>query len=224
MGLLRDAAGATVGQVWDDLGSYDEADVSRFLERATPVVAATQTQAAVLTDAYVAAEAGRPPLGVDPAIVAGAAVRAGTPPEEVYRRPFVQVWKALAEGTDWTDAIAAARARVSAVAETDVQLSMRAAMADISARDGRIVGYRRVLTGKSCGLCALASTQRYHKGELAPIHARCDCSVAPIFGNRDPGRVLNRRVPRADPAEVAVHEHGELGPVLAVAGQQFTQL
>ncbi|MCA1569319.1 MAG: hypothetical protein LC798_03145 [Chloroflexi bacterium] len=250
LALLRDRAGATVGQEWDDLGSYDEADVPRFLERTTPIVAASQASAATLTDAYVAAETGRAPLGIDPTLVTGAAVRAGVPPEEVYRRPFVQVWKALSEGTDWLEATAAARARVEAVAQTDVQLAMRAAMDNIAGRDGRIAGYRRVLSGKSCAFCAAASTQRYHRQNLLPLHPRCDCAVAPIVGNRDPGRVINQRLLRdlkasggpqywknqgiavengqvlkaGQPLEVAVHNHGELGPVLTDASQHFTQL
>lgn len=250
MAVLRERASAGVAQAWDGLGSYDEPDVARFVATAVPLVAASQAQAATLTDAYLASETGRSPLGIDPAAVTGAAVRAGVDPAEVYRRPFVQVWKALKDGTDWADAVAGGRARIANTAHTDVQLAMRGAAHNIMGRDSRIAGYRRVLTGRSCALCATASTQRYHRQQLLPIHGHCDCSVAPIIGDRDPGRVINRRLVRdlkaaggpeywkdrgvtvendqvlvdGSPLKTAVHEHGELGPVLTDASQNFTQL
>jgi hypothetical protein len=58
-------------------------------------------------------------------------------------------------------------------------------------RPRRLVGYRRVLTGRSCMFCAAAATKRYRKRDLMPLHARCDCSVAPIFPDSDPGDLLN---------------------------------
>lgn len=65
---------------------------------------------------------------------------------------------------------------------------------DRSERVGaRVVGYRRVLTGKSCSWCARVSTQRYLTADSADFgHPRCDCTVIPIVGTRDPGQVLNR--------------------------------
>jgi hypothetical protein len=111
------------------------------------------------------------------------------------------------------------------------------------------VGYRRVLEGAySCGLCILASTQRYHKQDLMPVHPGCDCSVAPIIGTQDPGRTINdqmvldvhaaiqdrfgtsepggRGIRTADDLVdyrdlLITHEHGEIGPVLARRGDHF---
>lgn len=223
MAQLRDAAAAGVGQAWDDLGSYDESDVDRFLSRATPVVAASQAHAVALTDAYFAAETGRSPLGLPLDSLTGAGARNGTPPADVYRRPFVQVWAALAKGTLWADAVSAGGARVASAASTDVQLSMRAASREIGLRDGRITGFRRVLSGKSCALCASASTRTYSRGDLLPIHGNCDCTVAPIIGRRDPGARSPQPVQQDGPAP-AVHEHGELGPVLTDADHEFTSL
>lgn len=250
MAALREGAAAGAGQAWDDLGSYDEADVDRFLASSVPIVVASQAQAAVLTDAYLAAETGRAPLGIDPATVTAGAVRAGATPDEVYHRSFVEVWSKLKAGTPWVDAVAAGRARVASTAKTDVQLAMRGAANQVIERDPRIVGYRRVLTGRSCALCATASTQRYHRGDLLPIHGNCDCSIAPIWGNRDPGRMVNQALVRdlkeaggpqywkdrgitvegdqvlvdGAPLRSAVEEHGELGPVLVNAAHEFTQL
>jgi hypothetical protein len=57
-----------------------------------------------------------------------------------------------------------------------------------------VVGYRRVLTGKSCMFCAAAATKIYRRGDLAPLHAHCDCAVAPVFLGADVGLGLNRQV------------------------------
>ena len=94
-----------------------------------------------------------------------------------------------------------------------------------------------------------------------PIHNHCDCGVAPIIGERDPGQVINRQLLNdlkssggsqswkdrsisvdedgvirhrrietvdgerrevfGDPLNVAVRQHGELGPVLTDRAQHF---
>jgi hypothetical protein len=140
--------------------------------------------------------------------------------------------------------------RADQLASTDVALAQRQATLEVVGADDRIVGYRRVLTGRSCAFCATASTQRYHKRQLMPLHSRCDCGVAPIFGTADPGQVINRKLltdlrkaaketgtARKDYwrnrhvtieedgtvrlPEVKVHQHGELGPVLYDAKHDF---
>jgi hypothetical protein len=113
-------------------------------------------------------------------------------------------------------------------------------------QDDRIHFYRRVLTGRSCMFCATASTQRYRGSDLMPLHGRCDCAVAPIFGDEDPGQVINHQVlsklkakgpgywkergfvdANGDPIEpgregpVAVRQHGELGPTLVDRHDHF---
>ena len=52
---------------------------------------------------------------------------------------------------------------------------------------GTVVGYRRVLSNRPnhCALCVLASTQRYHRENLMPIHPGCGCTVAPVFSTDD---------------------------------------
>lgn len=251
VGSLRSAASAGAAQAWDDLGSYDDADVARYVATVAPLVVAAQAQAAVLTDAYLAIEGGRAPLGIDTATVTGGAVRAGAGPDVVYRRSFVDVWQALGNGTDWADAVSAGRARAEATAHTDVQLAMRATANEVMRADERIVGYRRVVSGASCAVCVSASGQRYHRERLLPIHPHCDCTVAPIYASRDPGRVLNRQRVRdleagggpeswrergitvsggevlaadGEQLRTAVHEHGELGPLLANADHAFAEL
>lgn len=242
---VRQRTAARTRQLFDNLGSWDEPDADRFAAVAAPVVAAGRNRASALTAAYLGLALGVPigardvdPRGVDP----------GT----VWRRPFVQLWAGLAAGQAFPAALGAASSRVDAMAQTDVQLAMsttvRDTLADLPPDAPKVVGYMRVLTGESCGLCAVASTQRYHTGELLPIHDRCDCGVEPILeGERPSGRVINRdllnrlkeqKVPTSDRAkakhvrvdndgnvvlpQVQVVEHGELGPVLTDASHDFT--
>lgn len=247
-GRIRTHLLAVVLGVFDRLGSWRDDDVSRFVAAVLPVVAGAQRQMASLADAYVATMladmlggAGRP-VGI--AALTGAALRGGVDPAEVYARPFKTIWKALAAGTDFPDALAQGRLRAFQLASTDLQLAKTNAMRTLLADNRHVVGYRRVLTGtRSCGLCVVASTQRYHKDRLMPIHPSCDCNVAPIVGDHDPGQVLNS--PLLDGAHAAIrdrfgagdagtrdgidyrdllvtHEHGELGPILSRRGDAFT--
>jgi hypothetical protein len=74
-----------------------------------------------------------------------------------------------------------------------------------------------------------------------PIHPGCDCGEMPIYGNQDPGQVIDdirlnatheavaarfgvsdRSAREIDYRSIAIREHGELGPLLTVADQHFT--
>jgi hypothetical protein len=126
---LRRNVSDAVGGLWTRLGHYDEADVGPFLAGALPVVLGGQQQSSALTAAYLSKSLRIPPFGVDPALVTGAAVRNGTPPAEVYRRPFVEVWSGLKRGRPWVDAVAAGQARATSAAAMDIALSSRATFA-----------------------------------------------------------------------------------------------
>ena len=88
---------------------------------------------------------------------------------------------------------------------------------------------------RTCGLCATASTNRYSREDLLPLHARCRCTVSAVTGAwegpGDPGHAINlsdlstlyraaggttsgRALKRV---KVRIEEHGELGPQLVVA-------
>lgn len=64
-----------------------------------------------------------------------------------------------------------------------------------------VIGYRRVVhpelsqSGHSCGLCIVASTMVYTRGDLLPIHSGCNCEVCEIYsvGDElyDPGHMIN---------------------------------
>lgn len=246
---IRNRVATFVGRVWDSLGSYRDADIGRFIDAVLPVVLGGEQQLAAITDAYLARLAaavlgGQPrPVGVPAAEVTGAALR-GVDPDEVYRRPGVTVWTALAEGKSLAEAIKLGRQRALSIAKIDLQLAKTHTARRVFSRDDRVVGHRRVLTGReNCGLCVVASTQRYHKAELQPIHGGCDCGVEPIYGREDPGQVIDPDTLEQahaaieerfgvsdrggrDPIDyrdvLIVREHGELGPVLTVKGHRFT--
>lgn len=118
--------------------------------------------------------------------------RKGVDPEEVYQRPFRQIWTDLQKGKDLNESIEKATKRLENTVKTDIQLAKTHAARDFIQEQGNIQGYRRVLTGaENCGLCIVASTQRYHVRDLLPIHPGCDCAVAPILGTQDPGQTIN---------------------------------
>lgn len=240
---------------WLGLNDYRTPDIEQFTADVIPVVSGAQRQMASMTDAYLAAlatlETGERvlPVGLDVDELSTTAIR-GVDVAEVYMRPGVSVWTALSEGSTLPAAVAKGLQRALDLAGTDIQLTKTHASRKVMEAQG-VGGYRRVLEGsKSCGLCIVASTQRYHVGDLMPIHGGCDCGVLPIYGD-DPGRVIDfdtldgvhdaiaerfggwdasarggilrdgRRIPNY--REVIVERrHGELGPVLTVRGQSFT--
>jgi hypothetical protein len=231
--------------LWGSLGSWRDADIARMVAQIVPVVNGAQMQMVALTDAYlnaVAIAAGLPmPTAATTArAVTGTATR-GVDPREVYRRPGVTVWTALSEGKPLSEAVDAGLARLLNLAGTDLQLAKTRTSLNRLRGDRGTVGYRRVLTGKEdCAMCVIASTQRYHREDLMPIHPGCDCDVAPIRGNVDPGQVIDpdrlealhqsvadqfgrsdRGGRDIDYRLIEVREHGELGPVLTWRGQHF---
>jgi NAD(P)H-hydrate repair Nnr-like enzyme with NAD(P)H-hydrate dehydratase domain len=162
------------------------------------------------------------------------------------------VWTDLAAGTPLDIALEHGERRALTIANTDLQLAKTHTAKKVMADDERVVGYRRVPQGPhTCAMCLIVSTRRYHKENLAAIHANCDCDVEAIYGHFDPGPVLDeaflkavhdaiRRDLGADYVAdsgkltstakreqnytdiVITHEHGEIGSVLGVRGQHFT--
>lgn len=241
---------AAVLQLWDAQDSWRDPDSAAFIEQAVPVVQAGQGTVGALTSVYMAdtvtARFGDyvdPPAVDEQAIIGGR----GVPADEVYRRPYVELYTALAGGRPLTTALELARARLSEIADLDLQRAY--SLAAQQAMDGlpdefRPQFWRRVTRGASCALCIVASTERYRRGNLNPIHRRCDCRVEPDFGG-DAGRALDdtrlarvhaavaellgrsdagARAPdyRALRVDELIGEHGELGPMLVRPRDQFT--
>lgn len=210
---LRGWAVDAVAEVWKTLPAYDEADVGAWLARVQPIVLAAQRQSVAVTNAYLARALERQPVAVDPSRIIGAAARNGAAPAEVYRRPFVTIWTALKAGTPYADAVAAGLARATSTAATDVQLAARGTFAAVQAADPRIKGYRRVPDAGACSFCLTVGGAFVKRATAMALHPWCGCSLAPELEAAEETPL---------PQEVAVHEHGELGPVLADPGQHFT--
>ncbi len=241
---LRDRLLTFVLAAFDGLGTYRDAAAAEFVARVVPVVLATQQQMGAVTDAYLTALiADMTGQAAAPAGVELPAALRGTPPEEVYRRPFVQTWTALADGKDFLDARAQGRTRLLSITETDLQMARTHAAQQSMARGGTKFFRRRLSGGKStCALCVIASTQRYRVENLMPIHPGCHCKPEPLPGNRDPGQIIDEALLREAHDAIArdtgssdrggrapdyrqiiiTREHGEIGPLLAVRRQNFT--
>ena len=226
---------------WDSLPHYRASAVEDMIEAITPRVTAGQLRIADLTRAYLARcavelgwKVALPPIDQDEIIGAR-----GVDPRVVYRRPAVDVYTALAAGKPLPQAAAEGRLRLTQLIGGDMQLAKTHASRQ-SMRDYPEEGqfYRRVLTGReNCALCVVASTQRYHRGDLMPIHPGCDCGVQPL----PPGLAVKQVIDEdlleqvhqitADRLGVSdrsgrtpdyrklltVSEHGEYGPTLSWA-------
>lgn len=236
---LRELTVQAVGMAWRSLLAYDIANVAQFLSMVVPLILAAQRQSATLTSMFLATAlhpparvlvpAPAPPriaaLPVDLEQVTGAAIRAGTPPEVVYRRPFVTVWTMLQEHTPWAEAVNAGLARAQASAAMDVQNTMRHTLKLIGDAEPMILGYRRIPDASACEFCKLIAGRRYLTSELQPVHPRCGCGVGVITeANRGDftGKSENDLRIAGDGIVAAVREHGELGPLLVSADDHFT--
>lgn len=233
--------------VWFGMPAYRDANVSDWLGVALPLVQAAEETSAVATTTYLNLQMEL--MGVNGsleipelALVTGDAIRNGAKPEDVYYRPFKDVWDALAKGYPFDTAVEIGANRLRQLIETDIQLAHTNTSRTLLSQRNDVVGFRRVPTGSfTCALCLVASTQRYHKLDLMPIHPGCDCRVAPIIGDHDPGQIadadfleqIHKAVERQfglsarDARSIdyrkipIVHTHGEYGPTLAVRGQHF---
>lgn len=173
-----DGAARVVASAWVDLGSCDPNDVARLAGRAGPVVDVLSARAASATAGYLAAILEEP---VTPATVIV---------EPDWDSAFIALRRSLANGHDFATAVESGRLRSEAVGSNAVVSTSRRAADEVAGP--RIVGWRRTLSGNACQWCSTVATQRYHSAESADFgHDHCHCAVVPIFGEADPGRVIN---------------------------------
>lgn|GEM_PF-6385186 len=101
-----------------------------------------------------------------------------------------------------------------------------------SREKSKVTGFRRVIhpelsRGGTCGLCIAASDRIYHVHELLPIHDHCNCTIAPVTEDHDPGAALNdldlskfyedaggNTAAHLKRTRYKIDDHGELGAVL----------
>ncbi len=245
---VRSSLIAALVRFWRSLGSYRDEDVKRFVPTATAMVLGGQQQTSALTSAYMAQQKatllGTPfrATSVPLSKVSGKATRVGVTPEEVYRRPLVEVWRQMGNGTPFDKAVEIAEQRLVKIAQTDLQLSKTKTAQQIIRDDRLAVAYQRVLVGDfNCALCTIASTQLYEKETLMPLHPACDCAVGPVYDFADFDederlRQAHAAVKRefgksaADGRQIdyrkliLVRENSETGSILTVASHKFTDL
>lgn len=240
------AATATVAS-WDALGGHTDDFMAEFAGQAATIDDAARSVIVSTTDQYlalsVASQTGDSPTlrGLDPS-----RYTRGVPDADIWGRPFVHAWTKVSEGASWSEAVRFGRQMAAQIAATNVQVAARGAAHDWIEGEPRVVGYRRVLGGgRNCDLCIVASTQRYHRSDLLPIHHSCRCAVEPIVGTSDPGQVVGRQTLEyvkanaddytrdalrragrdiADLPQVKVVDHGELGPLLWDRSHSFATL
>jgi hypothetical protein len=233
--LARLWAALTTGQ------RYDDAQVAAFAAQAAALSKGARTAASGAQEAYLRqilalldTQPGRglkvsipdAPRGVDPVVQ--------------YTRPVEEFRRLRVSGLDEFEANERALRRLQLIGDTDVSLAVRDTSAQVLAAADKVTGWRRVVhpelsKGGTCGLCIVASDRLYHRGDLMPLHARCNCAVVPVVkGKADPGAALNAdslkalyqaagSTKAADLAKTryVVRQHGELGPVLTVEGEHF---
>ena len=232
--LLRKTAVAAITAAWRALPGHNEADLPGWLLTSTPIALAAQRQSVALTEAYLARVLERQPFGLPADDLIGAGVRNGAPPEEVYKRPFVTLWGRLGAGANFADASAAALARAQGTVAMDVQLSMRAT-ANAAQEVETIYGYQRVADAGACTFCQEVDGAYVKSADAMPLHNNCGCGLEPLTESHplavflpDGTRIRNYRhgplINTPPPDTVAIHEHGELGPVLGDPSHDFTQL
>ncbi len=191
---VQDATAELIGQQWDTFAGLDDVAASQFEAAAGVVIQTAKAQTSTLAVAYMNANdrlGGFPDSGLVPVVPE---IRNGVPVQDVYHRSIVEARARVANGASFDEAMASGRSRAVSTARTDVSLANKGEMARGGELRPWVVGYRRVLTGRSCAFCATASTQRYKSADLLPLHPSCDCDVAEIFGTEDPGQVINREL------------------------------
>lgn len=214
---LRGATVAAVERLWRGMRGYERADLDEWLSAVVPAVLTAQRASVSLTDAYVARMLARQPLGVSADEIIRAN-RGDVVPEEVYSRPFVTVWSALGAGTLYEDAVAAGLARATGTAAMDVQMAMRASANAVQQADPSIVGYERVADAGACEFCQEVDTAFVYSADAMALHNHCGCGLEPVT-RATRGQRIGRKGQHG--RRVAIHEHGELGAVLADPAHDF---
>lgn len=186
-----------VGEAWDTFGGLDDLAQRRFAAAAAVIVDGAKEQTTTLAAGYMAANDAAAVGAVSGYVPEVPVIRNGVSTVEVYARSVVEARVRISKGATFDEAMESGRSRATGTALTDVSLTNKATIDAAASQRPWVVGYRRVLTGKSCGFCARASTQRYKRPNLLPLHQRCDCDVGEIYGTADPGQVINRDLNRA---------------------------
>lgn len=168
--------------LWHSLPNYRDRSIDRMVSALVPRVQAGQVQIAQLTDAYLSVYAAQLGIRFKTSVISADLVTGsrGVDPSVVYRRPANTVYSALADGKSVAQAVDSGEVRLLQLIGGDMQMARRN-QARQSFAGSQFSAYRRVLSGsENCGLCVVASTQRYWVKDLLPIHPGCDCGIEPL--------------------------------------------
>lgn len=237
-GLTRYVDGVWKAFALGALGS----DPAAVIAMIASTVVAAQISAANLASVHIAQSAGA--ARAAPVVADDVVHRLGGVAKNViYARAFRQAaYQRDALGKSAAEASASGLRRLQNAVATDMQMAT-IRQSRRSLRDSGRKYYRRITTGReSCALCLIASTQRYKVEKLLPIHPGCDCRVDVLPPGMDLDQVIDRETLEATHEQVKrfagvddrggripdyreliiTHEHGEIGPVIAWRGHDFT--
>lgn len=238
---VQEASTAQLLASWFGLPNYHKPIVESFVRTVVAIVLGGQQAVVDLTYSYVngqmafVGENEIPHPGYQ--TTTGEALR-GVAPDEVYARPFKDVWQALQRELELDQAIERGATRLRELVETDMQLAHTHTVRDMYTNTK--LSYRRVLVGPTnCALCIVASTQRYHKADLLPIHPHCNCKTVPATEKHhvldqalldEVHREIAERFGVSDRAGrkidyrkiLLTRDHGEYGPTLTYSRDLFT--
>jgi hypothetical protein len=213
---------AYLAVTWEALPGMTEAIAWDWAAQVAPVVERAQGLVAGATDSYVSIATGEPAAGLAAEDFSSEKLR-GVPAAELWTRPPREVWWQLSKGAAFVAAMRMGLDRAKDLAATNLQLAHTHAF--------RLVvptpTFRRKTRAGGCDLCVLAAGRPAKASELMAIHAHCHCVAVPVERGADPGPMTNptnratAAKAEAEGTEVAVHEHGEIGPVLGRAGNDF---
>lgn len=168
---IIDRTSAKVTRAWAELGSWDLADVERFLAEVAPAIDAAHIATTRLGNAFYTTVLQIPGRPVDP-------------PATVYggRAAFEAMWHALAEKRGFDQAVATGQSAAQAQVANFVASTARQVGGHVAKQSGRrITGWERVPSPTACDWCQTVAGQIYHSADSADFgHDRCDCTAVPV--------------------------------------------
>jgi hypothetical protein len=162
-------------------------------------------------------------LGLNTDALTGAGARNGVTPEEVYKRAFTTVWTSIAT-IGFAAAVEKGLSRLKSTADMDVAMSARDTMVAFAQSEDRIVGYTRIADPACCDFCQMLDGVTTGPTEPQPLHNNCGCDAEPIFATSSAASDVsdNALAPGEVIDQVAIEQHGELGPVITNKRDSFT--
>lgn len=172
IGAVVDRTTPVVQRAWDGLDGYDTADIATLTDRTAAALRAAKQASFTASSGYYSAISGVPAPRMTVGQVAS---------EAALRDPFIATWRALKQGRDYLDAVAAGRARMDAVVANFANSTARQT-GDLFIQSAglRSDGWERITEPGACDWCVLVAGQTYKTADSADFgHDRCGCTAVP---------------------------------------------